>query len=394
MKPKFTLGGRLAIYLFLFLLVIVSFLLLTFTYILSCPILFTDPAPLTKQTLLDEYPRTHQDGKLTFDLSNEDFNCLVKGYLSAGNLPEYNRFTTVSNAVFIFGEGGSEKLYINLADKSAKQFSFTADSALSVRDGKIHVGLSNLRMGSYQLPVLGDVFWRLLNMPQGAFVLDMDAAAPLYVLESITKGENGHVLLTYVYDDTKLQDAVNTVLQGSDDKKISFHEAKGDIHPDLIRLARQKTATAAEAEQLVRLFEENSKNFEQLSYLLTPNGVRALDNIFGSSYYKYISVESLIKKSDDELNSDLNEYHKKFSKAVLQYLYENKDYTIQGDALYQGNRKITAQTILEAAKMDSDLYQIELKADNHCIYATYTLGDFLQNKAILGTLGGDENDLP
>lgn len=331
---------------------------------------------LTSQQLIEILPLETTEMTISQSLTDEQLSQLFFNKLK-DNLLSFSEEVTLEAYYYDTKE---EISYMNFT-KGDQIYSFIAHTELEEINDKIQLSFSQFKFGKYKIGLLGS-YYRYKFAINNQVEMDFNDTEQLIYIDQITIDHQG-IRCNYTYNMPLIMQYFESYKNHLDPNKVAIY-TKNDVRvEDFVNIVKEVPGFSQEAiKTWVTLLRTDRQALEKCVLTLKDQGIREMCAHFQVFYNNTLQAENLIEVSRNELDYALIQYHNRFSKIVLNYLYDYKDYAYMGEELLVNGVAIDAQNILSLNGEDV-LYGAELISNNEGISAKYHIDGVEIQKLIL-----------
>ncbi|HHX62754.1 MAG TPA: hypothetical protein GX707_18875 [Epulopiscium sp.] len=377
-KIKHRLWIHIMCYLVLIVGLVVGCFLTIKSYVKYQPIVMEPTIPLTTQDLIEIIPIEATEESILQHITEDELSRLFFNKLKDYN-PPMGKDVTLQSYYYDTQESIS---YFNFIDQNEKLYSFVAQTELNAKDEKLILSLSNFKLGKYKIGPLGQFYGKKLDIAD-TIEMDFNDLDKMIYISSIDVKDRNQIVCHYTYNVPLTKQNFQDYKEQLDYNKVAIY-AKEDAQIKAFAEVLENIDGYVDEGILkwMSVLQSDRQVMENCALILKDNGVRKMCSDFQVLHNNTLQPERIIEVSQNELNYALMQYHKDFSRILLNYLYRNKGYS------YNNGQLMVNGSLLEAGKVLSEkgkesLYGVEILSDTDGISAYYHTGDEGVQKLIL-----------
>lgn len=354
------------------LLCILLFALLIFLYGNKQQFNVESSGNTTLQEFIEQKQAVYKDGKITLTLNPAQYSALLNASLKNTNISKNYEITKVV-------ANSDQSIAFIIKNNKGKQYSYTANTEFILSEKDTKLKLSSLKMGKYNSRLFGFIYKMMLGL-ESEFSLEWtNANGDIYVKNIEQKG--GLTNLTLAHHPAKTTKFLSTLQKDVDNAKLSLQETKNTINKNILSIYKQEI-TADSTTKYIAMLQDDEQTLQNTALLLKESAIYQLLNNYAPIYDHSLNVEKIVEQSSNEIEKSIQQYHLAFSKNLLAYLYNNKNYEYTDGQIILNGNAVTAQTIIEKFNLDNP-YNISLAVKDEYIVADYQLEDLTISKNVL-----------
>lgn len=375
-KKPYRLWVHMIIYIILSVLLLVALFVTVKSYKKYQQIIMESTASLTPQQLIEMLPLETTKMTMSQTLTDEQLSQLFFDKLQYNLLPLEEDVTLEA----YYYDVKEEISYMNFTDGN-QNYSLIAHTELDEINNKIELSFSKFEFGKYKIGLLGSYYRYKFGINDRIEMNFNDPGQLVYIDQVVI--DDQQVICNYTYNMPVIMEHFESYKNYIDPNKVEIY-TKGNVKVgDFVSMIKEVHGFSEEGiKTWVTLLRSDKQVLEKCALTLKEQGIRDICADFQIFYNNTLQPESLIEKSQNELDYALMQYHNNFSKMVLNYLYKYSDYEYMDDELLVGGMAIDAQNIL-SANGKGVLYGVELIINDEGISASYHIDGVESQKMIL-----------
>lgn len=375
-KKPYRLWVHLIIYIVISVMLLVGLFLTFKSYEKHQQIIMEATPSLTSQQLIETLPLETRETTISQSLTGEQLSQLFFNKLQDDLLP-LGEDVSLEAYYYDIEEAIS---YMNFTDGD-RVYSFIAHTELDETNDKIQLSFSKFKFGKYKISLLGS-YYRYKFAINKKVEMDFNDAEQVIYINGMTINDN-QVICNYTYNMPVISKHFESYKNYLDPNKVAIYTKDDARVEDFVSMIKGIPGFSEDGiKRWITLLRSDRQVLEKCALTLKDQGIRDICAHFQMFYNNTLQPENLIEVSQNELNYALMQYHNSFSKMVLNYLYDYKDYMYVGEELLVGGVAIDAQNILSANGKDA-LYGVELITNDEGISANYHIDGEETQKLIL-----------
>ena len=376
-KPR-RLWVHIIIYTVLIFAIIAGCVLTLLSYEKFQPIVMEATTPLTTQELVDGASIETANGSIVQHITEEDLSRLLFAKLADYN-PPIGQNVTLESYYYDTKEGIS---YFNFIDSGDKLYSFVATTDLQQEGSKLVLSLKDFKLGKYKLGPLGKFYSRKLDITD-RIEIDFNDSNKMIYINDIDIEDRNSIICNYTYDIQIIKQRFQKYKDQIDNHKRSIYTKDDETIREFAQMLDNLDTYGEDGiGKWMSKLQSDRHVVENCALILKDSGVREMCGDFQILHNNTLQPERLIEVSQNELNYALMQYHRDFSRILLNYLYINRGYNYSNGQLVLNGSLLDAGRILSEKGKES-LYNVELISDEEGLSAYYHTGDEGIKKLIL-----------
>lgn len=337
------------------------------SYMFKQGIEFTSVNPKTSMQLMQMYPLSLSEDKISLETTKQEIDSLLfKGLQMSKKLdPNMER---IMNIHYDLKE---QRLYLLVNKDKKYEYTFTFDTPLQVNNGGIEFKLQKGKLGKFHIPVSKGYYRKIIGITD-TISLPLYEKRELFTLKD-AKFSDDVLTLDYIYQEEALLEAFKTYVEHIDENRLKLHEQKKDLPELYIEIGQTKNITLDKAKQCIVLFVKDTQAFKGFQFILTKEGQKALYEEWGTFFGKNITLEEWYALAENDLNEGFDQYHEAFVEAFYSYLYEHPNYTVGNGTLLIDQRPISYEEIMKSSSVSEGIYEGSIIASDDEVSVVYDM---------------------
>lgn len=367
----------------------IIYALLTSTLIVGCfltlrnyvkyqPIILETTVPLTTEELTQTIPVQVSKTSVKQYVTEDELSRLFFTKLKDYNPPIGKDL----NLKAYYYDVRDQISYFNFTGEDDKLYSFTAKTKLEAEDDQIVLSLSDFKLGKYKIALLGKYYSKKLDITD-SIKMDFDDLGSMVYIGEIDTDNPNEIILSYLYNTSLIKENFQAYKGEIDSHKVDIYTREEPKSKEFLEMLNNIDGYGDEG--IIKWMSElqsDRQALENSALILKDSGVKRMCNDFQLLHNNTLQPERLIEVSQNELNYALMQYHREFSRILLNYLYKYQGYSYNNGQLMVNGSLVDAGTIL-SEKGKETLYDVEIINDVEGISAYYNTGSEEIQKLIL-----------
>ncbi|NLI90526.1 MAG: hypothetical protein GX366_09035 [Epulopiscium sp.] len=368
-KKPYKAWVHITIYLVLFLGFLIASIVAAISYRQTQPIIMEETIPITSEDLLALSNMEITESNIYQYISQEDFSGLVFNHLKDHNFDSY------------YYDALENLSYFNIVDDEGRTYSFVANTDFKQDDNKVKILFSRFKLGKHKIGLLANIYSKKLNLTK-EIEMDLNNNNIVYI-NRIELDDYNRIVCSYSYNLPLIREKFGGYKDQVDSRKMNIYKKEEPKVEEFTQMLDNLEGYSEEGLiKWVSNFQTDRQLLESCALILKDDGIRQICNDFQALHNNTLQADRLIELSQNELDYALMQYHREFSRLLLNYLYQNKAYSYQGGQLMVNGSPINAETIL-SEKGKQPQYDVEIISDEEGISAYYHSGNEIIQKLIL-----------